>query len=596
MQTTHKAAILRLFNYAKGYRADIYLASLYSILNKFFDILPEVLIGFAVDTVVNRNTSFLSKLGMPNASTQIIFLGGLTFAIWCLESLFEYLYSVKWRNLAQAIQHKLRLDAYQHIQNADMSYFENVSSGNMVSILNDDINQLERFLDNGVNTIIQVLGSTILIGIIFFVIAPKIALLAFLPVPLILFGAYYFQNLIGPRYAKVRAKAGELTARFTNNITGIATIKSYTAEEYEVKSLEKQSDDYQQANFAAIKISSAMTPIIRIAVLLGFLSALVYGGLETIHGSLAVGAYSVLVFLTQRLLWPFTRLAEMTDQYYRAMASADRVLNLLAVPIHITSGERKHTMPSLKGEIKFEQVNFSYGKGLTVLQNLNIVIPAGDTVAFVGSTGSGKSTLVKLLMRFYDPTWGTIKIDDHEIKDFDLNNLRQHIGYVGQDVFLFEGTIAENISYGSFEATAEEIERAAKLAEADEFITRLPGGYQAQIGERGLRLSGGQRQRLSIARALLKNPPILILDEATSAVDNETEAAIQRSLDKIVIGRTTIIIAHRLSTVRHAQTIYVLEHGKIIESGSHGQLIAKQGQYADLWALQTGVGSQYHPA
>lgn len=591
-KTHHKAAIVRLFNYAKGYRKDIYLATIYSILNKFFDILPEVLIGIAVDTVVNRNTSMLAKLGIPNAATQIIFLGVLTFAIWCLESLFQYLYSIKWRNLAQSLQHKLRLDAYRHIQGADMSYFESVSSGYLVSILNDDINQLERFLNDGINTIIQVLGSTILIGLIFFALAPKIAMLAFLPVPVILYGAYYFQNLIGPRYAKVRAKAGELTARFSNNVTGIATIKSYTAENYEIQSLENQSQDYQKANFNAIRISSAVTPVIRIAVLMGFLAALVLGGLDTLHGKLAVGSYSILVFLTQRLLWPFTYLAEMTDQYYRAMASVDRVLNLLSVPIHIVSGQHQHLEREMKGRVSFEHVKFSYNPSQTILHDLSVEIPPGDTVAFVGSTGSGKSTLVKLLMRFYDPTSGVIKIDGHDIKDLDLNNLREHIGYVGQDVFLFDGSVADNIAYGTFDASLEDIQRAAKLAEADEFIVRLPDGYQTQIGERGQRLSGGQRQRLSIARAILKNPPILILDEATSAVDNDTEAAIQRSLDKIVLGRTTIIIAHRLSTVRHAKMIYVLEHGKIIESGTHDELVLKEGEYANLWALQTGAMQQ----
>lgn len=588
MQAQHKAAIVRLFNYAKAYRFDIYLASLYSLLNKFFDILPEVLIGIAVDTVVNRSTSLLSKLGMPKASTQIIFLGVITFAIWCLESLFQYLYSIKWRNLAQTLQHKLRLDAYRHIQNADMSYFENTSSGNLVSILNDDINQLERFLDNGINTIIQVLGSTILIGIIFFVIAPEVAVLALLPVPLILFGAYYFQNLIGPRYAKVRAKAGELTARFSNNIDGIATIKSYTAEDYEIKSLEKQSNDYCEANFNAIRISSAVTPVIRIAILLGFLAALVYGGLETLNGELAVGAYSVLVFLTQRLLWPFTYLAEITDEYYRAMASADRVLNLINVPIHIQSGKHEKSV-ELKGEVTFKNIEFYYTQERIILNDLNIIIPAGDTVAFVGSTGSGKSTLVKLLMRFYDPTEGEISIDGRNIKSFDLTHLREQIGYVSQDVFLFEGTIAENIAYGTFNASHHDIEQAAKLAEAHRFIEASPNGYNTLIGERGQRLSAGQRQRLSIARAILKNPPILILDEATSAVDNETEAAIQRSLDKIVVGRTTIIVAHRLSTVRNADKIYVLEHGKIIESGTHEELVQLKGEYADLWALQTGI-------
>jgi ATP-binding cassette subfamily B protein len=589
MQTSHKAAIVRLFNYAKGYRKDIYLATLYSILNKFFDILPEVLIGVAVDTVVNRNTSLLSKLGFQNPASQIVFLGFLTFAIWCLESIFQYLYSVKWRNLAQALQHKLRLDAYRHIQGADMSYFESVKSGNLVSILNDDINQLERFLDNGINTIIQVLGSTLLIGAIFFFLAPKVAMLSLVPVPLILFGAYYFQHIIGPRYANVRAKAGELTARFSNNITGIATIKSFTAEDYELNSLKKQSEDYQALNGHAIRLSSAVTPVIRIAVLMGFLGTLVYGGLQTLNGQLAVGAYSALIFLSQRLLWPFTYLADITDQYYRAMASADRVLNLLAVPIQIKSGEKNHSIPRLKGEVEFEHVNFSYMPNQPILRDLNLVVPAGKTIAFVGSTGSGKSTLVKLLMRFYDPVNGKVKIDGHDIKDFDLNNLRQQVGYVGQDVFLFDGTIAQNIAYGTFNASEEAIISAAKLAEAHEFISRLPDGYQTQIGERGQRLSGGQRQRLSIARAILKNPPILILDEATSAVDNETEAAIQRSMDKIVIGRTTIVIAHRLSTVRNADKIYVLEHGKIIETGNHDQLVSAQGEYAGLWALQTGV-------
>ena len=589
MKHPHKAAIVRLFNYAKPYRWNIYLASLYSVLNKVFDILPEVLIGVAVDTVVNRNTSILAKWGILNPSSQILFLGALTFLIWCFESLFEYLYSVQWRNLAQTLQHKLRLDAYRHIQNADMHYFENVSSGYLVSIMNDDINQLERFLNDGINTIIQVTSSTVIIGIIFFVLAPKIALLAFVPVPLIFYGMFYFQNLIGPRYALVRAKAGELTSRFSNNIGGIATIKSYTAESYELDSLARQSEDYQRSNFSAIRVSSAVTPIIRIAVLMGFLFALVIGGLDALQGTLAVGSYSVLVFLTQRLLWPFTRLAEITDQYYRAMASAERVLNLLAVPIHIRSGERIKASPAILGEIIFEHVNFSYASSQPVLCDLQLRIAAGTSVAFVGSTGSGKSTLVKLLMRFYDPTGGVIRIDGHDIKEFDLNNLRQHIGYVGQDVFLFDGTIAENIAYGSFGADAEAIERAAKLAEAYEFIERLPEGLQTRIGERGQRLSGGQRQRLSIARAILKNPPILILDEATSAVDNETEAAIQRSLDKIVIGRTTIMIAHRLSTVRHANLICVLERGKIIESGTHDELLGRSGEYADLWALQTGV-------
>lgn len=589
MRHSQPQAIMRLFSYAKPYRKDIYLASLYSFLNKLFDILPEVLIGIAVDTVVNRNTSLLAKLGLATAYHQLIFLGILTFLIWSFESLFQYLYSIKWRNLAQILQHKLRLDAYTHIQNADVSYFESSSTGNLTSILNDDINQLERFFDNGINTIIQVLSAAILISTIFFILAPKLALMAIAPIPLILFGAYYFRGLIGPRYALVRAKAGELSARFLNNISGIATIKSYTAEDYEVTSLTQQSLAYQQANASAIKISSAVIPVIRIAILIGFLATLVYGGWITLEGKLAVGAYSVLVFLTQRLLWPFTNLADIVDQYYRAMASADRVLNLLKIPIQVISGTYLHPTEHCKGEIRFEHVGFFYQAGQNILHDIDMLIPAGQTVAFVGSTGSGKSTLVKLLMRFYDPTSGRILLDGRDLIDFNLNDLRKNIGYVSQDIFLFDGSIADNIAYGSFAATRADIEAAAKLAEAHEFITQLPQAYDTLIGERGQRLSGGQRQRLSIARALLKNPPVLILDEATSAVDNETESAIQRSLDKIVVNRTTILIAHRLSTVRKAHKIYVLDKGRIIEQGSHDELVASRGIYADLWALQTGV-------
>ncbi len=588
MSQRQSSALSRLFNYASSYRKDIYLASTYSVLNKLFDILPEVLIGLAVDTVVKRQDSLLANLGIMDLWHQLLFLGIITVIIWGFESLFEYLYSVKWRNLAQHLQHKLRMDAYTHIQNASVCYFENNSTGNLVSILNDDINQLERFLDNGANTIIQIFSSTFFIGIIFFILAPKLALLSFLPIPLILLGTYYFQFLIGPRYASVRAKAGELASRFVNNINGIATIKSYTAENYEIQSLEEQSREYQMANARAIKFSSAVNPIIRIAILLGFTVTLVYGGWLSLQNELAIGAYSVLIFLTQRLLWPLTDLADMTDQFYRAMASADRVLNLLKTPVQALSHEIK-SFTHFKGEIEFDKVSFSYDQNYPVLNTISLKISAGDTVAFVGSTGSGKTSLVKLLLCFYDPTQGEIKIDGKNIAEYSLYQLRKNIGYVSQDVFLFDGTIAANIAYGSFDATLEQIENAAKSAEIHDFIMSLPKAYQTNIGERGQKLSGGQRQRLSIARAILKNPPILILDEATSAVDNETEAAIQRSIDKIIINRTTIVIAHRLSTIRNAEKIYVMSQGRIVEQGNHQSLLEQKGIYANLWALQTGL-------
>ena len=324
-------------------------------------------------------------------------------------------------------------------------------------------------------------------------------------------------------------------------------------------------------------------------ILLGFNGILLYGGMEVINGNLAVGTYSVLVFLTQRLLWPLTRLGQTLDLYQRAMASINRVMDLLDTPINIRSGNLSLPTSNIKGEIKLNNITFAYNDRQPVIENLSLNIPAAHTVAIVGSTGSGKSTLVKLLLRFYELHSGTITLDGIDIREVDLTDLRQSIGLVSQDVFLFHGTVKENIAYGNNTATEEQIIEAARIAEAHEFISNLPQGYDTIVGERGQKLSGGQRQRIAIARAVLKNPPILILDEATSAVDNETEAAIAKSLEKITRNRTTIAIAHRLSTIRHADCIYVLEYGKIVERGTHEELLAKEGVYNNLWRVQTGV-------
>jgi ATP-binding cassette, subfamily B, bacterial len=287
------------------------------------------------------------------------------------------------------------------------------------------------------------------------------------------------------------------------------------------------------------------------------------------------------------LLWPFTRLGQTMDQYQRAMASINRVMNLLDTPIAIPTGT--HKLSNLRGDVEFRHVTFAYPDRSNALENLSLTVPAGKTIGIVGATGSGKSTLVKLLLRFYEVQQGEILLDGMDLKTIDLRSLRQCLGWVSQDVFLFHGSVAENISYGSFEASREEIIQAAIAAEAHDFITALPQGYDTIVGERGQKLSGGQRQRLAIARAILKNPTILILDEATSAVDNETEAAIQRSLLQITQNRTTIAIAHRLSTIRHAHCIYVMEQGRIQEAGTHEDLLSKSGLYAALWRVQLGM-------
>jgi ATP-binding cassette subfamily B protein len=579
----------RLFSYTQHYRRDVIIASIYSVLNKFFDILPEILIGIAVDVVVNQKASFLAKIGISEPKDQLMLLAVITVFIWVFESLFEYLYELKWRNLAQNLQHDMRMEAYQHVQKLELAYFERNRTGNLLSILNEDINQMERFLNGGANDLIQVFVGSLMVGAVFFYITSSLAFLALLPIPFILYGAFWFQSRLAPRYTAVREAAGALATQFNNNLSGIATVKAYTAEEFEAEHIRQGSDAYRARNSEAIRWSAAITPVIRMAILAGFTVTLLYGGFMALNGEIGVGSYSALVYLTQRLLWPLTRLADMTDLYQRSMASIQRVMDLLQTPIAIPYAGKHLPLANVRGALEFEQVKFTYaGNELAAIDGINLRIAAGESVAFVGSTGGGKSTLIKLLLRFYEQQQGQIKLDGQNISELNLQDLRRAIGYVAQDTFLADATVAENIAYGSDHISQDDITNAAKAAEAHEFITALPQGYQTQVGERGMKLSGGQRQRLALARAILKNPPILILDEATSAVDNETEAAIQRSLDKLVVGRTSLIIAHRLSTVRYAHLIHVLEYGKIVESGTHDQLLTRGGSYAALWRLQTG--------
>ncbi|MEZ4267362.1 MAG: ABC transporter ATP-binding protein [Myxococcota bacterium] len=586
--TSRVSPARRLYRYAASHHRDIALATTYSVANKLFDLAPPGLIGAAIDVVVNGEDSFIAGFGVVEVMAQLWVIAGLTLVIWVAESVFEYLHAVRWRNLAQTVQHELRMDAYSHTQDLELAWFEDRSTGGLLAVLNDDINQLERFLDGGVNELLQVTTTVMVVGATFFALAPGVAGLAFLPVPFILWGSFRFQARIAPRYTVVRERVGLLSGQLANNLGGIATVKSFNGEAREVERIGRLSQDYQQANRAAIRLSSAFSPLIRMVIVCGFVATLVYGGALTQTGELAVGAYSVMVFLTQRLLWPLTRMGETVDLFQRAMASTTRVLDLLDTKATIVSGPRVVPVDKVRGDITFSDVRFAYDPRAPVLSGLSFRAPAGETTAIVGATGSGKSTVVKLLLRFYDPQGGGVSLDGHDLRELDLRSLRAAIGLVSQDVFLFHGTVAENIAYGLEGAGPEAIERAARTAEAHDFIVTLPLGYQTIVGERGQKLSGGQRQRLSLARAILSSPPILVLDEATSAVDNETEAAIQRSLARVAQERTMLVIAHRLSTVRHADTILVLDAGVVRESGRHEELMALDGIYARLRRIQTG--------
>ncbi|MCP2504388.1 MAG: ABC transporter ATP-binding protein/permease [Candidatus Poseidoniaceae archaeon] len=579
----------RLLVYMRSHRSTIRLASACSVINKVWDLAPPLLIGLAVDVVVLKEDSLLASLGLVDPWHQLVLLSILTFAIWGLESLFEYFYGILWRNLAQTVQHELRLDTFNHVQKQGMGWFDERQKGDILAILNDDVNQLERFLDKGANDFLQVSTTVIVVGSVFLFISWKVALFAVLPIPVIIWGSFRYQKSLEPRYAEVRKSAGAMNALLENDLSGMSTIQSFTAEEREMKRVEALSNQYRDANREAIRLSAAFTPLIRMAILCGFTATLLLGGWMTLEGTLAVGAYSVLVFMTQRLLWPLTRLGETFDLYQRAMASSTRVLDVLTSPTEIKQGEYAPALEEIEASsIVFSDVDFSYPGRDPVFTNLNLELRSGETVGVVGSTGAGKTTLIRLLLRFAEPTRGTIEWAGKPLAQWRLERLRSSMALVDQHITLFPTTITENIRYGNPEAVNEAVYDAARLAEVSDFVEELPDKWDTLVGEGGHRLSGGQRQRLAIARAVLKDAPLLILDEATSAVDNETEAALQRSINKLSQDRTAVIIAHRLSTVRNADRILVLDQGMIVEDGAHEELVEKGGIYTRMWAVQTG--------
>jgi ATP-binding cassette subfamily B protein len=587
-RTAPLGPLRRLLGFARGHRGRIRLAVTCSILNKVFDLAPPLLIGMAVDVVVEREGSLLGRWGVPDLTDQLLVLAALTVLIWVLESVFEYAYRVLWRNLAQTIEHELRVAAYAHVQDLDLAYFEDASTGGLMSVLSDDVNQLERFLDTGANDLLQVSTTVVVIGALFFYLSPEVAWMGVAPMPFILWGSVLYQRRLAPRYARVREAVGDLSADLAGNLGGVATIKSFTAEEREVARVRETSERYRQANRRAIALSSAFSPLIRMVIVVGFTAMMVAGGFRALDGALEVGAYSVMIFLVQRLLWPLTRLGEVFDLFQRAMASTARIFGLLDTPRDLHDGATELPLDAVRGELVLDGVDFAYGDREPLFRGLDMEFPAGRTTAIVGATGSGKSTLLKLLLRFHDVQGGSLRLDGVDVRELRTGDLRRAIGLVSQDVFLFHGSVRENIAYGAPDAPLEEVVEAARVAEAEDFVRALPQGYETVVGERGQKLSGGQRQRISIARAVLKDPPILVLDEATSAVDNETEAAIQRSLARVSRGRTTIVVAHRLSTVRHADRIYLLQDGAVAEVGTHEELVAKDGAYAALWRVQTG--------
>jgi len=572
----------------RRYRGRLVAAVTMSTVNKVADVMPELLIGAAIDVVVRGDDSFVGTLlGIDSRYAQLGWLAAFNVLVWVIESASQYVADVLWRGLAQGVEHDLRVEAYDHAQHLDMSWHEGRASGTTLATLNDDVNQLERFLDVGAAAILQTALNVVLVGAVFAASSLQLFVLAFLPIPLIIAGSLVFQRRLEPLYGRVRESVADLSGALSANLAGIATIKAFTAEARERDRIAALSTAYRKANVDAIRSSAAFVPLVRMAILAGFTCTLLFGGWSALRGDLEVGLYSVLVFMTQRLLWPLTEVATVLDLYQRGRASAGRILRLLDEPVTVPAGTAALERP-VRGAVELAGVRAGYGEGPPVLHGIDMVIPAGETHAVVGATGSGKSTLLRLVLRFDDPREGSVRLDGRDVRELDWDSLRGSMGYVAQDVYIFSGSVADNIAYGRPDATREEVREAAVAAAAADFIEALPDGFDSLLGERGVNLSGGQRQRIALARALLRDPAVLVLDEATSAVDNETEAAIQASLRRATLDRTAIVVAHRLSTVRHAHRIWVLDAGRVVEAGTHEELLDAGGSYASLWRVQTG--------
>nr|WP_231751221.1 ABC transporter ATP-binding protein [Halogeometricum sp. CBA1124] len=476
--------------------------------------------------------------------------------------------------------------------------------------MNNDVNQLESFLTDGVSSTLRLVALVVGVGVVLATLNPWLALASMTAVPLLAVFTFVFVRRVQPKYARMRGRVGELNARLENNVGGIEVIKTEHAEAYEVDRVREASRAYYDANWDAIRTRITFFPGLSLVSGLSFALTFVVGALWVLNGppaflsgTLSPGEFVAFMLYTQQFVWPLAQFGQIINSYQRAKASSERVDGLLRAERSVGERADALTLDAVAGRIDYEGVTFGYGESTAlaggddggddvprspVLRDVSFGVEPGGTVGVVGPTGSGKSTLVKLLVRLYDPDDGVVRIDGHDVRDLSLASLRRAVGYVSQEPFLFYGTVRENIAYGTFDATDEEVRTAARRAAADEFVENLPDGYDTLVGERGVKLSGGQRQRLTLARTFLKDPAILVLDEATSHVDTETEALIRRSLDDFAADRTTVAIAHRLSTVKDADEILVLDGGRIVERGTHAELLDADGLYANLWRVQAG--------
>jgi ATP-binding cassette, subfamily B, bacterial len=570
------------------HRGLVALTFVTSFLNRLFEATPPIMIGTAMDIVTRGRGSLLASVGFKTVSSQLGALGVFSALLWTLDAAAGYAHKRLSAELANVVRHDLRNELYAHLQRLDIAQVEKRGVAGWMNLLDDDIKQIHRFIEEGADPIVTILANGFIVATTFVVLSPGLAAVQLLMLPPMIVASTKMLAPIKRRFAASRSDAENLQTILHGNVTGLSTIAAFNTADAEAAHIAQASERHLASDRAAYRLSAAYVPTLQMIVGGGFITTLVWGGALVSRGKLAPGAYNVMGFSELRLLVALGRLGVSLENYQRTKISIDRVLGILDIKPTITSGPIALPAQATGGEVRFDNVVFGYEPDRQVLKGLTLEFAAGKTTGIVGETGAGKSTILRLLLRFYDPQGGSVRLDGIDLRELDLDQLRSTIAIVPQEIVLFAGSVRDNIAYARSNASFDEVVHAATIAEAHDFIQHLPNGYDTIIGNGRRQLSTGQKQRIAIARAALANRPILLFDEATSGLDNQTEAAVQRSLQEVTANRTTVIVAHRLSTIRHADLIYVLDDGQVREQGRHDELVARDGIYASMWRVQTG--------
>lgn len=567
----------RLISYLKPYKRRFAVSFTLGSISIGNDLLVPMLFGWTVSR------------GLESGQMRpVIFYASLLVAVQIVKSVINYAQWIVQHQVGQSVVRDLRDQLYNRLQALPPSFYRDMSTGQIMSRVTSDVEAVQEYL--GWGFLIQMMAAMSFIGtsIILFSLDWQLTLILYLPLVVLLFVVYHFDKHIGPSWEAVREQMGQLSTVLQENITGVRVIKAFAQEPKENGRFRHQNLLNRQKNLDRSRLEANSFPAMDAMVGITFALLAYFGAQRVINGQGDLGQFFSYQWYLWGIIWPVRFMGWLISMMRQALAAAPRLFEILDAPLTIADKPEAIALDSMRGEITFRDVQFAFDDepGRLIMKGLNLHVKAGEVVAVLGGTGSGKSSLVNLIGRFQEVNEGQVLVDGHDVRDITLESLRQHIGIVPQEAFLFSATVQENIAYGNLDASMEDIIHAAKLAQAHDFIMEMPDGYKTQIGERGVRLSGGQKQRLALARAILVNPEILILDEATSAVDTRTEHEIQKALEQVMQGRTSIIIAQRLSTIKHADRIVVLQDGIVAEEGTHADLLARNGEYARIYNLQ----------